>query len=135
LKVGGSIEDDRRRLRLVRELLGPDFPVAIDANQIWEVDQAIEWVNQLAEFQPHWIEEPTSTDEILGHAAIRAGIAPIRVATGEAVHNRIIFKQMVQAGAIDVMQIDSTRMAGVNENLANMLLAAQFGVMRCPHAG
>ena len=135
LKVGASIDDDRRRLKLVRELLGPDFPVAIDANQIWEVDQAIDWVNQLAEYSPYWIEEPTSTDEILGHAAIRKGVAPVRVATGEAVHNRIIFKQMLQAGAIDVMQIDSTRVAGVNENLANMLLAAKFGVIVCPHAG
>jgi L-fuconate dehydratase len=135
LKVGASIEDDRRRMSLVRELLGPDFPVAIDANQIWEVDQAIDWVNQLAEYSPYWIEEPTSTDEILGHAAIRKGVAPVRVATGEAVHNRIIFKQMLQAGAIDVMQIDSTRVAGVNENLANMLLAAKFGVIVCPHAG
>jgi L-fuconate dehydratase len=135
LKVGASIDDDRRRLRLVRELVGPDFPVAIDANQIWEVDQAIDWVNQLAEFSPYWIEEPTSTDEILGHAAIRKGVAPVRVATGEAVHNRIIFKQMLQAGSIDVMQIDSTRVAGVNENLANMLLAHKFGVIVCPHAG
>jgi L-fuconate dehydratase len=135
LKVGASIEDDRRRMRLVRDLLGPDFPVAIDANQIWEVEQAIDWVNQLAEYSPYWIEEPTSTDEILGHATIRKGVAPVRVATGEAVHNRIIFKQMLQAGAIDVMQIDSTRVAGVNENLANMLLAAKFGVIVCPHAG
>jgi L-fuconate dehydratase len=135
LKVGASIEDDRRRMKLARELLGPDFPVAIDANQIWEVDQAIDWVNQLAEFSPYWIEEPTSTDEILGHAAIRKGVAPVKVATGEAVHNRIIFKQMLQAGAIDIMQIDSTRVAGVNENLANLLLAAKFGVIVCPHAG
>lgn len=135
LKVGGSIDDDVRRLKLVRELLGPDFPIAIDANQIWEVDQAIQWVNQLAEFSPYWIEEPTSTDEILGHAAIRKGVSPVRVATGEAVHNRIIFKQMLQAEAIDVMQIDSTRVAGVNENLANMLLANKFGVIVCPHAG
>ena len=135
LKVGASVDDDRRRMRLVRELLGPDFPVAIDANQIWEVDEAIDWVKQLAEFSPYWIEEPTSTDEILGHAAIRQGVAPVRVATGEAVHNRIIFKQMLQAGAIDVMQIDSTRVAGINENLANMLLAAKFGVIVCPHAG
>lgn len=135
LKVGASLEDDRRRLKLVRELVGPDFPVAIDANQIWEVDQAIEWVNQLAEYSPYWIEEPTSTDEILGHAAVRKGVAPVRVATGEAVHNRIIFKQLLQAEAIDVMQIDSTRVAGVNENLANLLLAAKFGVIVCPHAG
>jgi L-fuconate dehydratase len=135
LKVGASVDDDRRRLHKIRDLLGPDFPVAIDANQIWEVDQAIDWVNQLAEFSPFWIEEPTSTDEILGHAAIRRGVAPVRVATGEAVHNRIIFKQMLQAGAIDVMQIDSTRVAGVNENLANMVMAHKYGVIVCPHAG
>ena len=135
LKVGGSIEDDRRRLRLVREALGDGFPIAIDANQKWEVGEAIDWVQELAPFDPFWIEEATSTDDILGHAEIRAAIAPVRVATGEAVHNRIIFKQLLQAGAIDVMQIDSTRVAGVNENIANLLLAKKFDVIVCPHAG
>jgi L-fuconate dehydratase len=135
LKVAGSIEDDRRRLALAREAVGPDVRIAIDANQRWEEQEAIDWVNQLQDFGPYWIEEPTSTDDILGHAAIRKGVHPVKVATGEAVHNRIIFKQLLQAGAIDVMQIDSTRVAGVNENIANLLLAAQFEVPVCPHAG
>jgi L-fuconate dehydratase len=134
LKVGGSVEDDRRRLRLTRAAVG-SVPIAIDANQRWEAPEAIEWVNQLAEFDPYWIEEPTSTDDILGHAEIRAGISPIRVATGEAVANRIVFKQLLQAKAIDVLQLDATRVGGVNENVANLLLAAQFGVPVCPHAG
>ena len=134
LKVGGSLEDDRRRFALARAAVG-DIPIAIDANQRWEVDEAIEWVNQLAEFDPYWIEEPTSTDDILGHAQIRAGIPPVRVATGEAVANRIVFKQLLQAQSIDVLQLDATRVGGVNENVANLLLAAQFGVPVCPHAG
>ncbi|MFF0990579.1 enolase C-terminal domain-like protein [Kocuria nitroreducens] len=135
LKVAGNIEDDRRRLGLAREAVGPDVRIAIDANQRWEEQEAIDWVNQLQDFQPYWIEEPTSTDDILAHAAIRKGVHPVKVATGEAVHNRIIFKQLLQAGAIDVMQIDSTRVAGVNENIANLLLAAQFEIPVCPHAG
>lgn len=135
LKVAGSIEDDRRRLGLAREAVGPDVRIAIDANQRWEEQEAIDWVNQLQDFHPYWIEEPTSTDDILAHAAIRRGVHPVKVATGEAVHNRIIFKQLLQAGAIDVMQIDSTRVAGVNENIANLLLAAQFEIPVCPHAG
>ena len=134
LKVGGDINDDRRRMALAREAVG-DLPIAIDANQRWEVSEAIEWVNQLAEFNPYWIEEPTSTDDILGHADIRKGVAPVRVATGEAVASRIIFKQLLQAGAIDVLQLDSTRVGGVSENIAILLLAAKFGVPVCPHAG
>lgn len=134
LKVGGDINDDRRRMALARQAVG-DLPIAIDANQRWEVSEAIEWVNQLAEFSPYWIEEPTSTDDILGHAEIRKGISPVRVATGEAVASRIVFKQLLQAGAIDVLQLDSTRVGGVNENIANLLLAAKFGVPVCPHAG
>jgi L-fuconate dehydratase len=134
LKVGGDLADDRRRLGLVRREF-PNLPVGIDANQRWDVPEAIEWVNALADFDPYWIEEPTSTDDILGHAEIRRGVAPIRVATGEAVHNRIMFKQLLQAEAIDVLQLDATRVAGVNENVANLLLAARFGVPVCPHAG
>jgi L-fuconate dehydratase len=134
LKVGGDINDDRRRMALARQAVG-DLPIAIDANQRWEVSEAIEWVNQLAEFNPYWIEEPTSTDDILGHAEIRKGVSPVRVATGEAVASRIVFKQLLQAGAIDVLQLDSTRVGGVNENIANLLLAAKFGVPVCPHAG
>ena len=134
LKVGGDINDDRRRMALAREAVG-DLPIAIDANQRWEVSEAIDWVNELAEFDPYWIEEPTSTDDILGHADIRKGVSPVRVATGEAVASRIVFKQLLQAGAIDVLQLDSTRVGGVNENIANLLLAAKFGVPVCPHAG
>lgn len=134
LKVGGDIDDDRRRMALARDAVG-GLPIAIDANQRWEVSEAVEWVNQLAEFNPYWIEEPTSTDDILGHAEIRRGVVPVRVATGEAVASRIVFKQLLQAGAIDVLQLDSTRVAGVNENIAILLLAAKFGVPVCPHAG
>jgi len=135
LKVGADLEDDIRRFRKAREVVGPDFPIAIDANQRWEVSEAIEWVNALAEFNPAWVEEPTSPDDVLGHAEIARGIAPIRVATGEHAQNRMIFKQLLQAKAIEVMQIDSVRVAGVNENIANLLLAAKFGVPVCPHAG
>ena len=137
LKVGGDINDDRRRMALAREAVG-DLPIAIDANQRWEVSEAIEWVNQLAEFNPYWIEEPTSTDDILGHAEIRKGVAPVRVATGEAVASRIVFKQLLQAGAIDVLQLDSTRVGGVNENIANLLLAAKLrraGLPACRRRG
>jgi L-fuconate dehydratase len=109
--------------------------LAVDANQRWDVGVAIEWMARLAEFNPYWIEEPTSPDDILGHAAIARAIAPIRVATGEHVHNRIMFKQLLQAEAISVCQIDSCRLGGVNEVVAVLLLAAKFGVPVCPHAG
>jgi L-fuconate dehydratase len=122
-------------MRLARETVGPDIRIAIDANQKWEVHEAAAWVNALAPYDVHWVEEPTSMDDILGHARIRREIAPIKVATGEAVHNRIMFKQLLQAEAIDVMQIDSTRVAGPSENIANLLLAHTFGVPVCPHAG
>ena len=135
LKVGADLEDDIRRFRAAREECGPDFPIAIDANQRWDVADAIAWVQRLAEFDPAWIEEPTSPDDILGHAAIARSVAPIPVATGEHVHNRVIFKQMLQAGSLDVLQLDATRVAGVNENVAILLLAAKFGVRVCPHAG
>ena len=135
LKVGGNLADDRRRMRLAREAVGSQVKISIDANQRWEAQEAIDWVNELAEFDPWWIEEPTSTDDILGHAQIRRGVTPVKVATGEAVANRIVFKQLLQAEAIDVMQIDSTRVAGVNENVANLLLAAKFDIPVCPHAG
>ncbi len=134
LKVGGSVEDDRRRLAVMRREF-PGVPVAIDANQRWDVEEAVSWMSRLAEFEPYWIEEPTSTDDILGHATIRKGVAPVRVATGEAVANRIVFKQLLEAQAIDVMQIDATRVGGINENIANLLLAARFEIPVCPHAG
>jgi L-fuconate dehydratase len=135
LKVGRDVVEDRHRLGLVRNLLGPTFPIAVDANQRWGVDEAVSWMNQLAEFNPAWIEEPTSPDDILGHAAIRQRISPIPVATGEHTHNRIMFKQLLQARAVDVVQIDACRVGGVNEILAILLLAAKFGVRVCPHAG
>jgi len=135
VKVGAAPEDDARRLRVVREEIGPQHRLMIDANQRWDVNEAIERVRALAGFHPWWIEEPTNPDDVLGHAAIRAAVKPIGVATGEHAHNRIIFKQLLQAGAIDFCQIDSCRLGGVNENLAVILMAAKFGVPLCPHAG
>jgi len=135
LKVGADLADDRRRFAKAREVCGPDFPIAIDANQRWDVDSAIEWVGALAEFSPAWVEEPTSPDDVLGHAAIARAIAPIPVATGEHLANRVLAKQMLQAGALEVLQIDAARVAGVNENIAMLLLAKKFGVRVCPHAG
>jgi L-fuconate dehydratase len=135
LKVGADIHDDVRRLSIAREAVGPDVAIAVDANQIWGVGDAIDRVNRFAQYSPYWIEEPTSPDDILGHAAIRRAVSPIRVATGEHVHNAVMFKQLLQAGAVDVVQLDACRVAGVNENLAVLLLAAKFGVPVCPHAG
>ncbi|MGW7069322.1 L-fuconate dehydratase [Streptomyces sp. NPDC054855] len=135
LKVGADLSDDVRRCRTAREAIGPGIRMAIDANQRWNVGEAVEWTRALAEYHPYWVEEPTSPDDVLGHAAIRKAVAPVKVATGEHVQNRIIFKQLLQAGAIDVLQIDAARVGGVNENLAILLLAAKFGVPVCPHAG
>ncbi|MFD6424436.1 enolase C-terminal domain-like protein [Streptomyces sp. NPDC060198] len=134
LKVGGDRDDDVRRLRIAREAVGPDVRIAVDANQRWDVAEAVEWMSALAPYDPHWIEEPTSPDDILAHAAIRAG-QPVKVATGEHGANRVVFKQLLQAGAVDFVQIDAARVAGVNENLAILLLAAKFQVPVCPHAG
>lgn len=135
LKVGGIPADDLRRGRIVREEIGPHNRLMLDANQKWGVVEAIERTRALSSLDPWWMEEPTSPDDILGHARIRREVAPIRIATGEHCHNRIMFKQFMQAGAIDVCQIDSCRVAGVNENLAILLLAARFRVPVCPHAG
>jgi L-fuconate dehydratase len=135
LKVGGEASDDLRRGRLVREEIGWDRKIMVDANQRWGVKEAIARTNQLAELKPWWMEEPTSPDDILGHARIRQACVPVRIATGEHCHNRIMFKQLFQAQAIDVCQIDSCRVAGVNENLAILLMAAKCGVPVCPHAG
>jgi L-fuconate dehydratase len=135
LKVGGDVADDVRRLKLARETVGPDIRVAVDANQRWDVDTAIAWMTELAPFDPYWIEEPTSPDDVLGHAAIAKALAPIKVATGEHVQNRVMFKQLLQAGGLSVLQLDAARVGGVNENLAILLLAAKFGVPVCPHAG
>jgi L-fuconate dehydratase len=135
LKVGLNVADDARRCRLAREAVGPDVAIAIDANQRWDVDEAIAWLNHLKDTKLAWVEEPTSPDDILGHAAIRRAVAPIPISTGEHTHNRIMFKQLLQAGAVDLIQIDSARVGGVNENLAILLLAAKFGVRVFPHAG
>ncbi|HEU0066513.1 MAG TPA: L-fuconate dehydratase [Sphingomonas sp.] len=135
LKVGRDLEDDIRRLRIAREAIGPDNKLMIDANQIWEVDEAIRWVNALAFAKPWFIEEPTSPDDVLGHAAIRRGIGDVKVATGEMCQNRILFKQFIAAGAIDIVQIDACRVGGVNEVLAVLLMAAKQGLPVCPHAG
>ena len=135
LKVGADIEDDRRRAAVMREEIGPDRKLMVDANQRWEVDEAIAWIKQLAEFDLWWVEEPTSPDDCVGHAQIAKGIAPIGVATGEQCQNRVVFKQLLQLDAISFCQIDSCRLGGVNEVLAVMLLAKKFGVPVCPHAG
>ncbi|TFB55959.1 enolase C-terminal domain-like protein [Cryobacterium tagatosivorans] len=135
LKVGANVDDDIRRMRIAREAVGPDIRIGTDANQRWGVDEAIAWMARLAEFDVAWIEEPTSPDDILAHAAIARGVAPIPVATGEHMANRIMFKQFLQADALQVLQIDATRVGGVNENIAILLLAAKFGVPVCPHAG
>jgi L-fuconate dehydratase len=135
LKVGSNRADDLRRARLMRSLIGPDRVLMVDANQAWDVPDAIERMRDLASVQPWWIEEPTSPDDVLGHAAIAGAIAPIKVATGEMVQNRVLFKQLFQANAIGVCQIDACRLGGVNEVLAVLLMAAKFGVPVCPHAG
>ncbi|MBC7271931.1 MAG: fuconate dehydratase [Streptomyces sp.] len=135
LKVGADLADDVRRCRLARAAVGPGVRLAVDANQRWEVDEAIRWTRALADSDPYWIEEPTSPDDILGHATIRRAVAPVKVATGEHAHNRIVFKQLLQARAVDIVQLDAARVGGVNENLAVLLLAARFGVPVCPHAG
>ncbi len=135
LKVGADLAADVRRLGVARVAVGEAARIALDANQRWGVEQAIDWMRGLSGFDPYWIEEPTSPDDILGHRRIREALAPIRIATGEHVQNRVIFKQLLQAGAIDIVQIDACRVGGVNENLAILLLAAKFGVPVCPHAG
>jgi L-fuconate dehydratase len=135
LKVGANRVDDLRRARMLRTLIGPTHILMLDANQAWDVPQAIDWMRDLADVDPWWIEEPTSPDDVLGHAAIAQAIAPIKVASGEMVQNRVVFKQLLQANAIGVCQIDACRVGGVNEVLAVLLLAAKFGIPVCPHAG
>jgi L-fuconate dehydratase len=135
MKVGRSVEDDVRRAALIREEIGWDRALMMDANQVWDVDQTIAHMEPLARFQPRWIEEPTNPDDILGHARIARAVAPIGVATGEHCHNRVMFKQLLQAEAIRYCQIDSCRLGGVNEVIAVLLMAAKFGVAVCPHAG
>ena len=135
IKVGSDLQDDVRRAALIREEIGYDLKLMMDANQKWDVDEAIENMKTLAQFEPWWIEEPTSPDDVLGHAKIAQAVAPIHVATGEHCQNRVVFKQLMQAGAIGICQIDSCRVGGVNEILAILLMAAKFGIPVCPHAG
>lgn len=135
MKVGRDLEDDIRRLTICREVIGPDRYMMIDANQVWDVDQAIDWVKALAFAKPFFIEEPTSPDDVAGHKKIREAIAPVKVATGEMCQNRIMFKQFIAEGAIDIVQIDACRMGGLNEVLAVLLIAAKFGKAVWPHAG
>ncbi|XP_010636997.1 mitochondrial enolase superfamily member 1 isoform X3 [Fukomys damarensis] len=129
VKVGADLEDDIRRCRLIRAMIGPEKILMMDANQRWEVPEAVERMSQLAEFKPLWIEEPTSPDDILGHAAISKALVPlgIGVATGEQCHNRVIFKQLLQANAVQFLQIDSCRLGSVNEILSVLLMAKKFG--------
>jgi L-fuconate dehydratase len=135
LKVGADVADDARRMKVARAAVGDGIRIAVDANQRWDVGPAIDWMRALAPYDPYWIEEPTSPDDVLGHAVIRRAIHPIKVATGEHVANRVVFKQLLQADAVDIVQIDAARVAGVNENLAVLLLAASYGIPVCPHAG
>jgi L-fuconate dehydratase len=135
LKVGGDPDNDRRRAALMRSKIGESNRLMMDANQKWDVEEAIQRTRELQEFNPWWMEEPTSPDDVLGHARIRREVPGVRIATGEHCQNRILFKQFMQAQAMDVCQIDSCRLAGVNENLAVILLAAKFGIPVCPHAG
>jgi L-fuconate dehydratase len=135
MKVGQSLEDDVRRARIVREEIGFERKLMMDANQVWDVGEAIENLKHLVEFEPYWIEEPTSPDDVLGHATIARAIAPVPVATGEHCQNRVVFKQLMQAGAIGFCQLDCCRLGGLNEVLAVLLLAAKFGIPVCPHAG
>ncbi|REJ86484.1 MAG: L-fuconate dehydratase [Planctomycetota bacterium] len=135
IKVGRDLEDDIRRCRIIREEIGPETRLMMDANQVWEIDEAIDWMRALSVFRPWFIEEPINPDDILGHRRIAEALRPVKVATGEMCHNRVMFKQFLQSGAIGVCQIDSCRMGGVNEVLAVLLMAAKYGVPVCPHAG
>lgn len=135
LKVGQNLEDDKRRVTIARRVIGDERNLMIDANQVWERQQAIDWVKELAFAKPWFIEEPTSPDDVEAHRAIREAIAPIQVATGEMCQNRIMFKQFIMREAIDVIQIDACRMGGVNEVLSVLLMAAKYGLKVCPHAG
>ncbi len=135
LKVGLDVEHDVRRLRLARDAVGKDVALAVDANQRWDVGSAIAWLKHLTSFDLAWVEEPTSPDDILGHATIRRAVAPMPISTGEHTHNRVMFKQLFQARAVDLIQIDAARVGGVNENLAILLMAAKFGIRVFPHAG
>ncbi|XP_030859447.2 mitochondrial enolase superfamily member 1 isoform X5 [Gorilla gorilla gorilla] len=137
VKVGADLQDDMRRCQIIRDMIGPEKTLMMDANQRWDVPEAVEWMSKLAKFKPLWIEEPTSPDDILGHATISRALVPfgIGIATGEQCHNRVIFKQLLQAKALQFLQIDSCRLGSVNENLSVLLMAKKFEIPVCPHAG
>jgi len=137
MKVGDDLEDDKRRAKVIREQIGYDKDLMMDANGKWDVDDAINWMQELVEFKPLWIEEPTHPDDVLGHSKIakQLGKYDVGVATGECCSNRVIFKQLLQLDAIQFLQIDSARVGSINENIAILLLAKKFGVAVCPHAG
>lgn len=135
MKVGSDLDDDKRRARLIREFIGQDGQLMMDANQVWGVNEAIRWMRELSEFNPGWIEEPTSPDDILGHAKIARALAPIPVATGEHCHNAVMFKQFMEAGGLSICQLDSCRLASINEIIGVLILAWKFEIPVCPHAG
>ena len=135
MKVGSDLDDDKRRARLIREFIGQDGQLMMDANQVWGVNEAIRWMRELSEFNPGWIEEPTSPDDILGHAKIARALAPIPVATGEHCHNAVMFKQFMEAGGLSICQLDSCRLASINEIIGVLILAWKFDIPVCPHAG
>ena len=135
MKVGSDLDDDKRRARLIREFIGQDGQLMMDANQVWGVNEAIRWMRELSEFSPGWIEEPTSPDDILGHAKIARALAPIPVATGEHCHNAVMFKQFMEAGGLSICQLDSCRLASINEIIGVLILAWKFDIPVCPHAG
>jgi L-fuconate dehydratase len=135
MKVGSDLDDDKRRARLIREFIGQDGQLMMDANQVWGVNEAIRWMRELSEFSPGWIEEPTSPDDILGHAKIARALAPIPVATGEHCHNAVMFKQFMEAGGLSICQLDSCRLASINEIIGVLILAWKFEIPVCPHAG
>ena len=135
MKVGSDFDDDKRRARLIREFIGQDGQLMMDANQVWGVNEAIRWMRELSEFSPGWIEEPTSPDDILGHAKIARALAPIPVATGEHCHNAVMFKQFMEAGGLSICQLDSCRLASINEIIGVLILAWKFEIPVCPHAG
>jgi L-fuconate dehydratase len=135
LKIGGSLEDDMRRLRIAREAIGPSRKLMVDANQVWEVHEAVDYIRALRFADPWFVEEPTSPDDVEGHRKIREAVAPIRIATGEMCQNRVLFKQFIMRGALDVVQLDNCRLGGLNEVLAVLLMAAKYDLPVCPHAG